>query len=285
MGAAALAGAPSLAHAQALNLLYERTVMIAADQRCGLFTPAVSAALGASAAQARGAALRAGQPRNAVEAAEGRARARARQTACGSPDLAVAAARVRDAFAGYSKISRLTYPGDVAGWSADRNFSRTTRWRLVQDNRFGSDRILFGLAGKDAPSALVAVGSFPDGAKPYGARLMLRDVSRSTGPYLARWSSGATAGLSLERRVPPRSMLVGFTAEARSVAGSDLRPKDMKTGWAFRFPAAAAGAMGRLDPREAVVVEFLFPGDVVRRAYVEVGDFAAGSAFLRVAAR
>jgi hypothetical protein len=32
-------------------------------------------------------------------------------------------------------------------------------------------------------------------------------------------------------------------------------------------------------------VEFLFPGDVTRRAYVEVGDFAAGRAFLQVAAR
>jgi hypothetical protein len=38
-----------------------------------------------------------------------------------------------------------------------------------------------------------------------------------------------------------------------------------------------------------VAVEFLFsrPGvhDEVRRAYIEVGDFAAGRAFLRVAAR
>jgi hypothetical protein len=34
-----------------------------------------------------------------------------------------------------------------------------------------------------------------------------------------------------------------------------------------------------------VAVEFLFPGDRVRRAYVEVGDFAAGQAFLQVAAR
>lgn len=285
MGAAVAAGAPCLAHAQALNLLYERTVMLTADQRCGLFTPAVSAALAASAAQARGAALRGGQPQNAVASAEARARSRARQADCGSQDIAVAAARVRDAFAGYAKISRLTYPGDVAGWSADRNFSRTTRWRLVQDSRFGADRLVFGLAGRDAPSALIAVGGFKDGAKPYGARLMLRDVTRSSGPYLHRTTGGATAGLPLDRRVPPRTMLIGYAAEARSPAGSDLLPKDMSSGWAFRFPATAAAALGQLDPREAVMVEFLFSGDVVRRAYVEVGDFAAGSAFLRVAVR
>ena len=32
-------------------------------------------------------------------------------------------------------------------------------------------------------------------------------------------------------------------------------------------------------------VEFLFPGEQVRTAYVEVGDFAAGQAFLQMAAR
>ncbi len=60
------------------------------------------------------------------------------------------------------------------------------------------------------------------------------------------------------------------------------------SGWAFRFPAQAAGALAGLDPREAVAVEFLFAtpdGDAVRRAYVEVGDFAAGRAFLHVASR
>ena len=42
--------------------------------------------------------------------------------------------------------------------------------------------------------------------------------------------------------------------------------------------------MSELDPREAVTVEFAFPGrgdEMTRRAYVEVGDFAAGRAFLR----
>jgi hypothetical protein len=59
----------------------------------------------------------------------------------------------------------------------------------------------------------------------------------------------------------------------------------VKSGWAFRFPDSAAVELSRLDPREAIAVEFLFPGDVTRRAYVEVGDFAAGRAFLQVATR
>jgi hypothetical protein len=87
----------------------------------------------------------------------------------------------------------------------------------------------------------------------------------------------------LSRRLPPRSALRVYAAEARSPAGVDLLPKDSGGGWAFRFPAEAARELARLDPREAVAVEFLMPGDVVRRAYVEVGDFAAGRAFLSVA--
>jgi len=62
-------------------------------------------------------------------------------------------------------------------------------------------------------------------------------------------------------------------------------PKGSRAGWAFRFPPEAARELARLDPREAVAVEFLFPGDVTRRAYVEVGDFAAGQAFLTLAER
>ena len=57
---------------------------------------------------------------------------------------------------------------------------------------------------------------------------------------------------------------------------------DDDSGWAFRFPDAAAQELASLDPREAVAVEFMFPGDVTRRAYVEGGDFAAGRAFLSV---
>ena len=52
----------------------------------------------------------------------------------------------------------------------------------------------------------------------------------------------------------------------------------------FRFPAAAEQALEHLDPREAVSVEILYPsdrGDLVRTAFLEVGDFDAGMAFLK----
>jgi hypothetical protein len=282
---ATIVAAPGFAQAQPGDLFYERTVMSVADARCDLFTPELGAALAASAAQARGAALRAGTSSGALRNIEINARNKAAQAGCGSPDIIQAAARVKTAFSGYAKITRLTYPGDVAPWRADRTGGRTSSWRLSQETAFGTDRMAFGLAGRDGPGVLIAVARFADGAQPYAARLLLRDGARSSQPYLDRWTSGSTARLPLDRRLPPRNALKTYPAAARSPAGQDLLPRDAKSGWAFRFPDSAAVELSRLDPREAIAVEFLFAGDQTRRAYVEVGDFAAGRAFLQVAAR
>ena len=281
----ALAFSPGCAHAQPADLFYERAVMSAADQRCRLFAPDLAAALAAATAQARGAALRAGTAPYVLIQSEKTARARAATADCRSADVATAAARVRGAFAGFAKLTRLTYDGDVAGWAADRNLYRTARWRLSQETAFGGDRMAFGLAGTQGPGALIAVGRFADGAQPYAAHLVMRDQTRSAGPYLSRFSVGSTAGLPLPQRLPPAAAQKAFTAAARAPAGPDLLPKGAPSGWAFRFPDSVAVELAQLDPREAVAVDFLFPGDMVRRAYVEVGDFAAGRAFLQLASR
>jgi hypothetical protein len=283
--AAALTVAPGLARAQPVDLFYERTVMTAAQQRCDLFAPEVAAALASAAAQARGAALRAGTTASTLRQVESSAQAKAASVGCASPDIAVAADRVKSAFAGFAKVERLVYPGDILSWRADRGSGRTNRWKLAQDVAFGPDRMAFGLAGRENPGTLIAVARFADGAAPYAARLMLRDEDRSGRPYLNRWGGGATTNLPLDRRLPPAGALKTFAAAARSPAGQDLLPKDIATGWAFRFPDAAAQALAGLDPRESIAVEFLFAGDVTRRAYVEVGDFAAGRAFLQLAQR
>jgi hypothetical protein len=240
--------------------------------------------LTAARIQARGAALRSGADPQKVEAVEQDASDKAASADCNSRDIAVAAGRVRNAFAGYARMQRITYPGDMAGWRADRTGPGDIRWRLAQDVRFGTDRMTFGLAGRQAPGVLLAVAEFADGQAPYGARLLLRDDTRSTGPYLDGPDASAR-GLPLDRRLPPRSALRTYAAEARSPAGEDLLPKNGQSGWAFRFPARSVRALSRLDPREAIAVEFLFPGDRVRRAYVEVGDFAAGRAFLALGPR
>lgn len=279
--AAALAAAPAAVQAQPADLFFERAAMTAADSRCNLFTPEVSAALASGAAQARGAALRAGADPRTLAAREASARSYAAGLDCKSPPLRAQAARVQQAYSGYSRLTRMTYPGDVADWRADRGSGRNARWRLAQDAVFGGGRMTFGLAGREGANALVAVAEFTDGQAPYAARLVLRDGTRTLGPYL----DARARNQPLSRKLPPRAATRAFMAEARSEADDLLLPKGSEGGWAFRFPAAAAQALADLDPREAVAVEFLFPGERVRTAYVEVGDFAAGRAFLQVASR
>jgi hypothetical protein len=282
LGAAVLA-APSLAAAGPVDLFYERTVMTAADARCGLFEPALGAALAAAQVQARGAALRGGVAEEVLAQVDRQARAKASQSPCDSADLATAAGRVKDAFEGFARLTRMNYPGEVADWRADRGTGRAARWRLRQSTAFGWDKMVFGLAGREGGDALMTVGMFADGQEPFAARLVMRDTRRTSGPYLDTREGDAKRRPALARRLPTGALRT-FSAEARSPAGADLLPKGSNRGWAFRFPAEAAAAMAALDPREAVAVEFVFAGDrdEVRRAYVEVGDFAAGRAFLRV---
>jgi len=277
----ALAAAPCAALSQPADLFFERTVMTAADGRCKLFTPDVSAALAAGAAQARGVALRAGADLKTLAGRERDARRYAGRLNCKSPQVLAEAARVQQAFSGYQRVTRMQYPGDVAAWRADRGVGKTARWRLAQDAAFGGGRMTFGLAGREGASALLAVADFPDGQAPYAARLVLRDSARTLGPYL----DARAKSLPLSRKLPPRGATRAYMAEARDEAEAELLPKGSEDGWAFRFPAAAAQALADLDPREAVAVEFLFPGERVRTAYVEVGDFAAGRAFLQIASR
>ncbi len=283
--AALCAASPALAQSAA-ELFYERTVMAAADSRCRLFDRPTSSALQAGAAQARGAALRAGSTAKALREIQARAQAKAASVSCKSPDIALAADRVRTGFAGYARLQKMDYPGDTAGWAADRAVSaKFNMWGLSQQVRFGHDRMTFGIwSGPTQAPALTAVAGFADGAAPYAARLVLRDANRTGDAYLDKRGADARGRIPLASRIPPNGATTAFTALSRDAAPRDLLPDGVKSGWSFRFPTAASEALAALDPREAAAVEFLFAGrsgDTVRRAYVEVGDFAAGRAFLR----
>jgi len=280
--------APAAA-APALDLYYQRSLMLAADGACRLFAPDVAQALAASAIQARSAALRSGA--GPAELADLRARAAGDASAagCGSAAILAAAKQVRTAFSGYAKLEHMDFPGEFASWSAERSPTGAhLEWRVSQQDRFGWDDLLFGVVGRGPDRPLMAVANFADGATPYAARLVLRDVSVTQGPFLDWRQSDLAGHLPIDARLPPRASTIAFAAEAMSPAGTDLAPRTMTNAWAFRFPDAARAALADLDPREAVAVEFLFAGDggeEVRTAYVEVGDFAAAQAFEKIAQR
>ena len=158
---------------------------------------------------------------------------------------------------------------------------------LSQPSKFGWDSMVFGLGGKTGQGVLLASAAFADGASPYAVRLVMRDVTRTSGPYLDRRLAGSDGRIPLAGRMPT-SATRAFSAEARSPASARLAPTGAKSALLVRFPDQAVEALAALDTREAVMVEFVFAGrerDIVRRAYIEVGDFAAGRAFLKVDAR
>ncbi len=278
----ALALSPSVAASTSTDLYFQRSLMADAGARCALFTPQVQAALVSGREQARGAALRAGSSPQSLRAIADRARERARSTRCDSPDLEIAAERVRRGFKGYAQLVRQEFPGDIGVWKADRSVSaQRPQWRLSQDVLQGAVKLRLGIAGRPGAENMMAVVHFPDGSKPYAARLILRDRRLTSGAYID--SRGESLkGLALARRMPKAGPFESYSAESRSLAGADLLPPGLASGWAFRFPAESAAAMEALDPREAIQIEFLISSAPSRRVYLEVGDFAAARAFLAI---
>lgn len=265
--AAALAAGPVLA----ADALYDRTFMLAADARCGLFAAPVRAALTSAALQARGARLRGGA--TAIEAAETarRARARAAATPCDHPDLRMVAGRVDHAFAGWAGMRRMGFPGVDAAWWADRTAFDGPRWRLSQPGVTGASPVVVGRVWGQ-PGLTVAV-SFVGKPRPASARIVMRDVVRFPNPWIG-------ARPTLAPGAQRRAVWAGGTASAdRSLFAGGRR-----RGETWTFSEQAVTDLAALDPREAFAVEFVFRDGSVARAQFEVGDLAAADAFLTMGA-
>lgn len=262
--AAALVAAPSLAGAAPVDRYYERSFILAANGRCGLFQPELTAALTAAVWQARGAALRAGGNDRDLAETAARARSRAAATRCDSADLKTVSGRVREAFSGWSRLTRMNFPGDRANWSADRAAYARPTWRLMQEARTGVSPVRFGVVGGiNRPDQMAAVVSWHGRSRPTGVRIVLRDTTVAPRPWLAR-------------ELPPPSQRRSIWAAGVEAADAGL----LVEGQMWIFPATAADAISTLDPREVFVVEFLFRDGSLARSTFETGDFAAGRAFL-----
>ncbi len=266
--AAAVLGLPTAAGAGAADTYYERAFVVAADARCDLFAPHIDAALNAATAQARGAALRSGAAESELAAAAARARARAATVSCADPQLATVRARVDGAFSGWLRTPRMTFPGARRDWTANRVRSEDANWRLQQMSVVGASPVAFGYAGKGDPPGLTAVVSFVGRSRPNAARIVLRDPRRVPRPWLAG------------EGLVPASARASVWATGVSAAEPTLLAEGRRAGEAWRFPASAATAIERLDPRETFAVEFHFRDGSVATVKFEAGDFAAGRAFL-----
>ena len=268
LAAATMLGLPHAARAEAADTYFERAFVVAADARCNLFGPGIDAALDAATAQARGAALRTGAAEADLSAAAARARARAGSVSCADPQLATVRARVDGAFSGWLRTPRMDFPGARRSWIANRVRSTRANWRLQQMSVVGASPVAFGYAGKGDTPGLTAVVSFVGRSRPNAARLVLRDPARVSRPWLA--GDGLV----------PVSARASLWATGVGPADQTLLAAGRRAGEAWRFPASAAAALERLDPRETFAVEFHFRDGSVATARFEAGDFAAGRAFL-----
>jgi hypothetical protein len=270
------AAMPMTALADATRPYFDRSFVLAANDKCRLFTPILAEALTSAALQAKGAAMRAGA--SAVDLAEtaSRAEARAGQTDCADPELLIVKDRVADAFTGWARTPRMTFPGTRAAWHGDRYALVGPGWRLKQTVMTGQSPVSFGLVGDEAKAqSLAAVISFVGQNRPYAARIVLRDADRAPRPWPADSGAGA---------LPPETQRRVIFATSSEDAPESLREADRRTAQAWRFPEAAADLIAGLDPREAFAVEFLFSDDSLARATYEAGDFAAGRAFIDMGA-
>ena len=266
------------------ELYRERTAMLATGERCRLFDADVSAALASGAAQARTAALRAGADETTLAQGAADARRQVSSLSCVAPIVQREAQRVKSAFSLYVGLHKMSFPGDVGAWRADRSLEvRNASWMLAQDAYAGQDRVVFGVAGREGAQAVTVAVSAADGIEPYAARIVMRDPARLSQAFIPQ---GGHAPLAT--RAPVRAASRVIMAEARAPADRALLPVGAPDAAAFRFPTETMAALQRLDPREAISVEFLYPsnrGDVIRTAFLEVGDFNAGLAFLKMGPR
>lgn len=266
------------------EVYYERAFVLAAHRKCRLFEPGLTAALDAATLQARGAALRAGRTGPDLAAAAARAQAQADVTACDDAGLMQVTARVRTAFAGWSRAALIAFPGETASWRADRFTGREPGWRLAQDGVAGASPVRFGLAGLGPTTTEpTAVVSFVGRPRPYAARLVMRDAARTPRPWLAG-KGLAGEGLPGERPIgeglPPEAARRAVFAARSEAAPRSLLADSARRGEAWIFPAEAVQALATLDPREPFLIEFLFRDNSVATARFEAGDFAAARAFL-----
>ncbi len=270
--AATVTLSPLAAAAEGTGTYYDRAFVLAAHQKCRLFAGPVAGALSAATLQAHGAALRGGAAETTLRETAGRARARAAAVSCTNPELTVVRDRVADAFDGWARTPRMTFPGTRAAWSADRLRREDAGWRLMQASATGASPVTFGVSADPlGAQTLSAVVSFVGQPRPYAARIVMRDPGLSPRPWLT------PAGIAV---LPPESQRRTVWSAGTDAADQTLLSEGRRQGEAWRFPDAGADSLAALDPREPFLIQFLFRDGSIATARFEAGDFAAARAFV-----
>lgn len=290
-----LAAAPAGAQDDALAAQIERRYFfVLVNDRCHLLTAPATTALQAGYVQARNAALRTGRDMTALAPILDNARNAAAAAACDAPQVTSEMNTAQNALRTYQVQMRLDLPGRRAQWTGVRTDQDKVEWRLVQYQNTAQADFAFGLYGTLTQNALSVTAHFADGARPYAARLLVRNpdvwsagvINPAAYAPSARRPTGfgdfstrnfpAYDETDVTTQVKPavKVNFAGFALGGHYVGAQ--APVDAQR---FDFPKVAVMAMARLDPREDVVIEFDGDKGPVYARF-EVGDFIPGMAYV-----
>lgn len=246
----------------------ERRALLAADQRCDLFTPALRQALEASTFQARTTLLRNGWTADRADRLGRAAAAEVRARPCDDAVLISAAAQARAGFTGWTQLMSMRFPGVDRAWLA-RRAPDPQGFYLRQDVSAPRPAV-FGIRRDGAGGSLALLLPLgPREAAPAAARLSYRDVARAprspadTPGRVVTGLAGSIASPATAKIVMPR---------ARQIMAGEKGARFVL----FTFPDAAMADLKSLDPRDALQITF----EGAPTLLIEVGDLAAAHAFL-----
>lgn len=282
---------PAAAQDASLDTLVRRQFITTANTRCHWFDGPTTLALKAGLLQNRNAALNHGVAPATLYGVMDRAKAAATTVACDNPKLKAEVETLRGAYRGFVTQNRMTLNGLRSQWLADRTGERDVKWRLVQYQQTGDVALGFGLYGTLKAQTLSVMAQFR-GEQPYAARLIVRDPAtrpiglidrsalavsatppRSYSPYDPGFAASDRRETQIALKDAPRVNLAGFTVDGR-FAGHAEKRNTLR----FDFPMTAATAIGRIDPREDIIIAFDF-NDGTQYARFEAGDFVPGMVF------
>ncbi len=274
--------------------LVKRAFMLAADARCHVLDDATTQALRAGYLQARNTALRSGYTFGTLQPWLQKASDAGARVDCASTPLTQEVATAQGAYRRFMAVPRLELASGRTTWLADRGYSRNTQWRLVQYQQTAEADLAFGIYGTLGTNSFSVMAHFNDGAKPYTARLLVRNPDVQAQGFIDRSPYAVTtarpfgfdassdlifmaSGAGSEHTV--MQPVVKANSAGFSLTGEYVGTQETVDAVRFDFPKTAWTAMAKLDPREDVVVEFdSDTGPTYAR--FEVGDFLTGLGYI-----
>lgn len=277
---AACVAAPSNAQASADALFADRMTAAALNERCLLFTPPVTRALGAGAALARNALMRGGWSDGAIARAARSASAAAAALPCDGEAAGQISQVVNAGYDGWRQLQGMSFAGDRRTWTAERPRGNEA-WLLHQSvTDTDGEPARFGIARQADGSLRLALALSAD-ARPGAARVLIRDAALAPSrlePEMIR-IAGTSGAHPLAADAVPDVFARAVWAADRSVHDEDSPyARGFDGGVAMLwFPEELITDLAALDPRETAVMDIDSAGGLAGRAkrlYLEIGDFA-----------